>query len=160
MKLAFFAALFAWAIFTTAEDTYGQITIQKFEVTDPVDGTYVSWKEESEHPYGGEVLTISGSSFQHCSFTCVSHDPPKSVLRDYFAGEASVASLRADLVGAVVITDPQTRSHRMVDMSADFELRRAHLVRLCDDVLARQLEPDDLQAIGFCLVASDHFTWD
>jgi hypothetical protein len=84
----------------------------------------------------------------------------ESVLRDYFTGETDAAALRADLSGAVVATGPRSSSQHIVDMTADFELRPEHLVRLCDAVLSGELEPDDLEAIGFCLVASDHFIWD
>ena len=84
----------------------------------------------------------------------------ESVLRDYFEGRADSAALRADLSGAVAVTGPHSSSQRIVDMATDFELRPEHLVRLCDAVLAGELEPADLETIGFCLVASDHFIWD
>jgi hypothetical protein len=84
----------------------------------------------------------------------------ESVLRDYFTEVADIAALRADLVDAVTMTAPTIRSHRIEDMNTDFELRPEHLVKLCDDILAGALEPEDLQPIGFCLAASDNFTWD
>ena len=70
------------------------------------------------------------------------------------------AALRADLSGAVVATGPRSSSQHIVDMDTDFDLKPEHLVRLCEAVLSGELEPDELQTIGFCLVASDHFTWD
>ena len=84
----------------------------------------------------------------------------ESVLRDYFAGKTDASALRADLSGAVVATGPRSSSQRIEDMTTDFALRPEHLIRLCDAVLSGELEPDDLQTIGFCLVASDHFSWD
>jgi hypothetical protein len=83
-----------------------------------------------------------------------------SVLRDYFAGKTDATALRADLSGAVVATGPCSSSQHIEDMHTDFELRPEHLVRLCDTVLSGELEPGNLQPIGFCLVASDHFSWD
>ena len=83
----------------------------------------------------------------------------ESVLKDYFSGKADIAALRADLVGAVV-GNPRFSSQRIVDMTSNFELRPEHLVKLCDAVLAGELEPKDLETIGFCLIASDHFVWD
>lgn len=84
----------------------------------------------------------------------------ESVLRGYLAGRTDSAALRADLSGAVVVTGPHSSSQHIVDMTTDFDLRPEHLVRLCDAVLSGELQPDDLQTIGFCLVASDHFVWD
>src|ERR1051325_8085937 len=84
----------------------------------------------------------------------------ESVLRDYFAGKTGAAELRADLSGAVVATGPRSSSQHIQDMAADFELRPEHLIRLCDAVLSGELEPGNLQTLGFCLVASDHFSWD
>lgn len=34
-----------------------------------------------------------------------------------------------------------------------------HLVRLCDAVLAGDIEPSHLETVGFCLIASDRFDW-
>ena len=86
----------------------------------------------------------------------------ESVLKDYFCGSATVAALQADLVGSVVIEKSEKRisSQRIVDMSTDFELQPQHLVKLCDSVLAGELEPVALETISFCLIASDHFVWD
>ena len=84
----------------------------------------------------------------------------ESILRDFFSGAANAVALRADLVGAVVATNPSSTSQNIVDMSTDFELQPEHLIKLCNAVLAHELEPDDLKTIGFCLLASDHFLWD
>lgn len=84
----------------------------------------------------------------------------ESVLRDYFAGKTDASALRGALSGAVVATGSRSSSQRIEDMTTDVDLRPEHLVRLCDAVLSGELEPDDLQTIGICLVASDHFIWD
>lgn len=45
-------------------------------------------------------------------------------------------------------------------MSDDFHVAAHHLLRLCDAVFAAQIASACLQAIGFCLQASDSFFWD
>ena len=49
--------------------------------------------------------------------------------------------------------------HPIENMSENFLVIPDHLVKLCDDVLSEKLSAESLQAIGFCLVASDHFEW-
>ena len=84
----------------------------------------------------------------------------EDVLRDYFLGTADVAALRADLEGAVTQTSHDVLSQHVVSMATDFDVTAAHLVSLCDAVLAGQLPTADLSIIAFCLVASDRFQWD
>ena len=84
----------------------------------------------------------------------------ESVLRDFFVGEADIAALRADLEGAVTQTSYDVFRQEVIAMAVDFEITAAHLVRLCDAVLAGELGAADLSVIGFCLVASERFHWD
>ncbi len=49
--------------------------------------------------------------------------------------------------------------HPIENMPENFLVIPDHLVKLCDDVLSEKLSAESLQAIGFCLVASDHFEW-
>lgn len=49
--------------------------------------------------------------------------------------------------------------HPIENMSENLLVIPDHLVKLCDDVLSEKLSAESLQAIGFCLVASDHFEW-
>lgn len=90
----------------------------------------------------------------------------ESTLRDFFTGSLGTEQLRDDLVDAVVPIGQRTFRHPVVDMPEDFAVTCAHLVRLChshaesvDAVLAGLLKPEQLQPIGFCLIASDHFHW-
>ncbi len=82
----------------------------------------------------------------------------ESVLRHYFTGECTVQDLKADLSGAV-------KDHRLYevhpikDMESCFQVTSAHLAGLCDEVLGGTLAPTDLEPIGICLAASDHFVW-
>ncbi|MEQ1860380.1 MAG: hypothetical protein ABMA13_10625 [Chthoniobacteraceae bacterium] len=81
-------------------------------------------------------------------------------MRDYFLGTADIATLRADLQGAVTQTSHDVFSQHVISMDTDCDVSAAHLVSLCDAVLAGQLPAADLSVIAFCLVASDHFQWD
>ena len=83
-----------------------------------------------------------------------------SVLRDFFLGRATGSQLAADLVGTTVQTGVDTFQHRMADLDQDFTVEPAHLVRLCDAVLAGELAPERLQEVAFGMIASDHFLWD
>lgn len=48
----------------------------------------------------------------------------------------------------------------MVDTNVDFSVTTTHLIKLCDAVLAGDIPPEQLEWIGFGLIASDHFNWD
>lgn len=84
----------------------------------------------------------------------------ESVLRDFFTGTVSVEQLADDLRGALVKISRCVTRHPIVDMDADFSVSSSNMAALCDAFLAGKLGADDLHAIGFCLMASDHFTWD
>jgi hypothetical protein len=45
-------------------------------------------------------------------------------------------------------------------MAEEFEVRSTHLVKVCDAILDGSVHAELLEAIGFCLVASDAFHWD
>jgi hypothetical protein len=83
----------------------------------------------------------------------------EATLRDFFLGVASAEDLAADLAGALVPGGESVTFHPIVDMGEEFEVTPNHLVRLCDAVLAGLIAPDSLQAVGFCVVASDSFHW-
>ena len=88
----------------------------------------------------------------------------EAVLKSYFEGTVGPRELASDLIGATMPgsapgVSPAVVRHRITDMDSDFEVTSDHLIKLCDDVLAGALLPGQLQAIGFCLLASDHFTW-
>jgi hypothetical protein len=84
----------------------------------------------------------------------------ESILRDFFLSSTTAAELSADLEGSLVQSSRDVIRHPIVDMDEEFEVRPEHLLLLCDAVLAGQIEPWKLQAVGFCLVASDQFYWD
>jgi len=50
--------------------------------------------------------------------------------------------------------------HRITDMDEQFTVTPAHLIALVDATIAGELSLEALDAIAFCLVASDRFDWD
>ena len=84
----------------------------------------------------------------------------EDVLRQFFESEASAVELAQDLEGALVSDGPGLTRHPIVDMTDAFEVQPHHLVRVCDAILNGEIQPGLLEAIGFCLVASDAFHWD
>lgn len=83
----------------------------------------------------------------------------EETLRDFFIGNATAHQLVDDLEGSLGQRGHVTE-HPIVDMSDDFHVTAHHLLHLCDAVLAGQIDSAYLQAIGFCLQASDSFFWD
>ena len=86
------------------------------------------------------------------------------VIRHFFEGHATAEELAADAVGAF---DRHTDSAGAVfsrlhalPMTQDFPVTSQHLVQLVDAVTQGTLDLEALDAICFCLEASDHFTWD
>ena len=83
----------------------------------------------------------------------------EEILKQFFDGEVGAALLSNDLVGSL-ITKGDSTSHPIEDMSGSFEVQPSHLIRLCDAVLDGEIKPKYLQAVGFCIVASDAFEYD
>lgn len=81
------------------------------------------------------------------------------VLKNFFLGKATIDELREDLKAAVV-SEGMIKKQRIMDMSGDYLVTCRDLVKLCDAILAEELAPNVLEAIGFCLIASDNFEWD
>jgi hypothetical protein len=81
------------------------------------------------------------------------------MLKAFFRGHATAAELSRDLD---VIWEPcgsQARRFVFEDLDEDFEVHAEHLVRVCDAVLAGEIEPPKLEGVGAALFTSDHFTW-
>lgn len=83
----------------------------------------------------------------------------EEVLKRFFLGEASAKELADDLAGSLVEGRGVTH-HPIVDMRGEFAVRPEHLVRVCDAVLGGEIEARYLEAIGFCILASDNFEYD
>ena len=83
----------------------------------------------------------------------------ETVLRDFFEGAAAADDLDSDTAGAFKQESPQSRRLVVETMEEPFGLRSDHVVKLCDAVIAGRLDPANLEAIGFALIASDQFEW-
>lgn len=85
------------------------------------------------------------------------------VLRFFFQGHATAEELARDVAGSVSREGPAggpvVSRHHVEAMAADFELRPEHVVMLVDAVDSGELSLTDLDAICFCLEASDRFGW-
>lgn len=84
----------------------------------------------------------------------------EELLKQFFLGETSSAMLAEDLRGSMVVEGSTVTRHFIEDMKEDFVVRPEQLVRVCDAVLSGDVEAAYLQAIGFCIVASEHFEYD
>lgn len=82
------------------------------------------------------------------------------ILKQFFEGSLSASMLAEDLIGSLVSDSPSSTRHPIVDMDIEFKVSPQHLIKLCDAVLSYEIESLYLQAIGFCLIASDMFFWD
>jgi hypothetical protein len=85
-------------------------------------------------------------------------------LRHFFEGHASAADLDRDAGGSmerrVDGNGTQFAQHRITDMAGEFTVTTEHMLRLVDAVISGELSFDALDAIAFCLEASDRFSWD
>jgi hypothetical protein len=83
----------------------------------------------------------------------------EEILKRFFLGEISTKVLADDLVGSMIVEDSVVTRHAIKDMKDDFQVLPEHLVYVCDAVLSSVIKAKYLQAIGFCILASDHFEY-
>ena len=81
------------------------------------------------------------------------------VLRDFLVGTASAGTLAQEADIAIERAGDQ-QTHRFTDLDTPFAVGTSHLVRLCDAVIAGELPPSALEAVGFALAESRNFQWD
>ena len=67
--------------------------------------------------------------------------------------------LEAETHGAFEQQSRDSRRLIVETMGEKFSLRSDHVAKLCDAVLEGKLNPANLEAIGFALIASDQFEW-
>jgi hypothetical protein len=86
------------------------------------------------------------------------------VIQYFFEGHATVDELATDAADAFARhTDSAGTVFsqlRALPMNHDFAVTGQHIVKLVEAVQRADLSLDALDAIAFCLEASDHFTWD
>lgn len=86
----------------------------------------------------------------------------EETLRDYFNNTVTVDILAADVKDSQKRTsyDVITVYVNNINEAGEYEVSRAHLIKLIDDTIAERLTPTDLNTITFSLISSDYFTWD
>src|ERR1700728_4301870 len=84
----------------------------------------------------------------------------EQILREFFEGKVGALGLARDVAGSTELTSPNALVVNIADKEDEFNVRVYHLIRLCDAVLSRELQPDDLATVGFALIASDKFYCD
>jgi hypothetical protein len=81
-------------------------------------------------------------------------------LRDYFDGKITPEEFSSDLKDSQKRTGHDVTAVYIKSVGdGEFEIKKEHLIKLCDDVISRHLALIDLNTIAFALMASDYFTW-
>ncbi len=81
-------------------------------------------------------------------------------LRDYFDNKLTSEELSSDLLDSQKKTGYDVTAVYVKSIGdGEFEVKKEHLVKLCDDVISGHLALIDLNTIAFALMASDYFTW-
>jgi len=83
----------------------------------------------------------------------------EKVLRDFFEGSVSGEELSAELGDALRYSGGRTFLNAE-PMEPEFPVHISHLIRVCDAFVAGELSPENIEAIGFCLIGSDSFEYD
>lgn len=84
----------------------------------------------------------------------------ESTLAKFLSGEVGAGVLRHDLANVVGTNTLRAGENLIIDLSVDLEIGKDHLIRLCEKFLNGDLDSDQLEAIAFFLIGSDHFVWD
>ncbi|MEJ0032426.1 MAG: hypothetical protein WDO15_19665 [Bacteroidota bacterium] len=86
----------------------------------------------------------------------------EQALKDYFDKKLTADMLVDDLKDSQTKTGHDVISVRVdkIAGSGEYEIRREHLIRLCEETISGRLTTTDLNTIAFALVFSDYFTWD
>ena len=88
------------------------------------------------------------------------------LLRQFFEGRATAADLARDLVGTRGSAEPDgiraSAAYRIEPMTSTFHVAPAHLARLVDARLGRELSEADVATVCFCLegVSAERFRWE
>jgi hypothetical protein len=86
----------------------------------------------------------------------------EQVLLKYLQNEISVAELAADLQGAQRKTSYDVTSVYVdpIKTEGEFQVTKAHLLLLCNDVINGKLTLKDLNTVAFVVFTSEFFTHD
>jgi hypothetical protein len=83
-----------------------------------------------------------------------------AILKAFFLGQATASALSRDLDVAWQPSGSQAQRFVLEDITEDFVVRAEHLLRICNAVLAGDIEPSKLEVVAAALVTSAHFTWE
>lgn len=85
----------------------------------------------------------------------------ESKLKAYFENLLPVKQLSIDLKDSQRKTSYDVTTVYVDTLaSGEFEIKKEHLIKLCNHTLSGQLLPIDLNTISFALISSDYFYWD
>ena len=68
----------------------------------------------------------------HTNYSIYAEYMRENTLKRFFLGEVNADSLAEDVAGSVIRLDAIVSSVKIEDMQEQFQLRRKHLIRLCD----------------------------
>jgi hypothetical protein len=85
----------------------------------------------------------------------------EATVQAFFDGTVGVGTVARAIDGTIEVSSQgDVRRHHIKRMDGAYEVTPEDVMRLIDAMLANQLSPTDIDAIVFCLEASDHFMWD
>jgi len=84
----------------------------------------------------------------------------EAVLKNFFLGNTSVEDLAEDCSESTERRSMDSRSVFVEDMTEEFHIKPPHLISVCDAFLKEKINEENIEVIGFALMASDAFTWD
>ena len=86
----------------------------------------------------------------------------ETVLRDYFENKVTVKTLAENVKDTQKRATYDTISVKVeqVQDGTTYQIRKEHLLRLCNEVLNGKLSLEDINSIALTLVFSEYFFWD
>jgi hypothetical protein len=90
--------------------------------------------------YAGSLL--DGRSY--ANFTEYAKGMREITLKRFFLEDVSAEALAEDVSGSVIHLDQIASTVQVEDMKEQFELQRAHFIRLCEAALSKALPPASL----------------
>jgi len=85
----------------------------------------------------------------------------EEILRDFLLGRVDSETFSEDLDNSIAMVGPNEAGVSIARLGdGAFHVTAEQLVRVCDAVSSGVVEPWKLEAVGFCLVASDYFQFE
>ncbi len=81
-------------------------------------------------------------------------------LKEYFEDKITIDEFRSDVEDSQLKTGFDTTHVYIQSLGeGEFEIKKEHLIKLCDDFISNKLTAEDLNTIAFSLIASEYFDW-